>query len=465
MFTMFLDRKATMPLYEQICRRVKREIESGALPAGTRMPSKRELAHHLETSAVTVGTAYAQLVAEGYLRAALRSGHFVLPSGLRPAFRPGALPVSEREPERKRYAFDLTTGAYDPSLFPYSVWAKLVRDVLAGPPEDLLSAGHPQGSPDLREAIADYLAHYRGIVCEPSRIVVGAGSEYLTSLLVQLFGRKAVYAVEDPGYPKIAKIIASSGGTAVKVALDGAGIDLSKLSASGASIVHVTPSHQFPTGIVMPVGRRRELLAWAAKAADRYVIEDDYDSEFRYAGQPIPALQGLDADGRVVYLNSFAKSLAPSLRVSYMVLPPALLGKFRSELGHYACTVSNIEQATLARFMAEGRFERHLARARNTLRNRRDAFLAALSKSVLAARTEVLNAGAGLHFLLRVEGLSERDLTARAEAGGIRLFGLSSYGGDPADATLPGVVVVGYGGLSESAAAAVVDRLAELWAA
>ncbi len=464
MLTVFLDPRGATPLYEQLYRHIRADIESGALAEGTRMPSKRELALRLTVSPVTVGTAYAQLVAEGYLRSVLRSGHFVNPLGDRPAGSPAAQAVPPIEP--KPYArpeFDLSTNAFDATLFPFTVWARLVRATLSDSPVDLLTAGHPQGSYALRKQIARHLSDYRGIHADPERIVVGAGSEYLTGLLVQLFGRTPLYAVEDPGYPKIARIIAAHGGASVAVPLDLAGLDVERLRASKAKIVHVTPSHQFPTGIAMPIGRRRELLAWANEQADRYVIEDDYDSEFRFAGSPIPALQGLDGSGRVVYMNSFTKSLAPALRISYMVLPAELLARFRNELGHVACTVSNIEQETLARFMQEGRFERHLARMRNAYRARRDALLEALHHSPLKDRIGVSNADAGLHFLMRVAcGKPERELVDSAAAAGIRLAGLSAYRVATDPDAMP-TLVVGYGGIALCQVEKAVSELALAW--
>ncbi|OHE41008.1 MAG: hypothetical protein A2Y16_04600 [Tenericutes bacterium GWF2_57_13] len=464
MLTVFLDHRGATPLYEQIYRHVRASIESGELTEGTRMPSKRELAASLEVSPVTVETAYAQLVAEGYLRSKLRSGHFVNPLGDRLATVPITHAPTATEPEPNAApAFDLSTNAFDASLFPYTVWTKLIRATLSESPVGLLTAGHPQGSFALRKEIARHLADYRGIHADPGAIVVGAGSEYLTGLLVQLFGRTSLYAVEDPGYPKIARIVASNGGTSVTIPLDLAGLDVERLRGSKADIVHLTPSHQFPTGIVMPIGRRRELLAWANEDRSRYVIEDDYDSEFRFAGSPIPALQGLDGSGRVVYMNSFTKSLAPALRVSYMVLPEALLARFRVDLGHVACTVSNIEQETLARFMREGRFERHLARMRTAYRMRRDALLKAFHASPLERRIAVSNVDAGLHFLMQVDcGKTERELVDAALRAGVRLAGLASYRVVIDPQARPSVVI-GYGGIPLDRVDRAVAALALAW--
>ncbi len=215
----------------------------------------------------------------------------------------------------------------------------------------------------------------------------------------------------------------------------------------------------------MPIGRRRELLSWAGESSGRFIIEDDYDSEFRFSGQPIPALQGLDNTGCVIYMNSFTKSLAPSLRISYMVLPPALLKRYREELGHYACTVSNFEQATLARFMAEGRFERHLARLRNAYKDRRDRLITALYASSLGPLLDIMSADAGLHFLLCVaNGMNENELVESAAAAGIRLAGLSAYGSSPNRSDFSNRLVIGYAGIAPDRIEKVVAMLSALWA-
>jgi GntR family transcriptional regulator/MocR family aminotransferase len=287
-------------------------------------------------------------------------------------------------------------------LFPFATWAKLAREVLALNSDELLNVTHPQGVPSLREEIAAHLYKFRGIRVPADSIVVGAGSEYLLVLLLQLLGRERIYALENPCYGKIYKLFQSNDIRTIPIALDEHGLSVRDLTASDASVVHVNPSHQFPTGIVMPVGRRMNLLQWAAAADNRYIIEDDYDSEFRFAGQPIPAMQGLDHADKVIYINAFTKSLAPSLRISYLVLPPPLMERYREKFMFYSCTVPNFEQYTLYRFLHGGYFERHLNRMRNACKERRDLFITLLKDSRLGEVAEPVGAEAGLHFLLRV---------------------------------------------------------------
>ena len=224
---------------------------------------------------------------------------------------------------------------------------------------------------ELRCAIAEHLREFRGIDADPNCIVVGAGTEYLYGLLIQLLGFDKVYALEDPGYRKIAQVYESYGVQYRFTPMDKEGIDPKALEKSGADILHISPSHHFPTGIVTPIARRYTLLDWAARSENRYIIEDDYDSEFRLTGKPIPALQSIDSADRVIYMNTFSKSLASTIRISYMVLPTALAEAFYKNLGFYACTVSNLEQYTLAKFISEGYFEKHINRMRIRYKQKR----------------------------------------------------------------------------------------------
>ena len=248
----------------------------------------------------------------------------------------------------------------DTALFPFKTWARIQRETVTAHPE-LLNHGSRQGDASLRAAIAKYLHAYRGVVCAPEQIVVGAGIEYLVGLLARLFCA-STFAVENPGYPRTAQVLRNNGVRTVFVPVDGDGMTLDALQAGGAQLAYVTPSHQFPTGATMPIARRTELLRWAGAAPGRYVVEDDYDSEFRYDTRPIPSLQGLDQAGRVIYVSTFSKSMAPSMRIGYMVLPVPVLEMYRAEYGVYSSTVSRFEQQTLCRFMEEGHFARHLNR-------------------------------------------------------------------------------------------------------
>ena len=327
----------------------------------------------------------------------------------------------------------------------------------------LLEATDPCGAPALRAEIARYLRDFRGIHVSPDRILVGAGSEYLMHLIIQLLGRERVYGLENPGYRKLYQIFAAGGAAVRPLPLDKQGLRADALAESDASVVYLTPSHHFPLGTVMPAARRLELLRWASAAPGRYIIEDDYDSEFRYASRPIPALGELDRDGRVVYVNTFAKSLAPGLRIGYLVLPDALMARYRAQFSLYSSTVPSFDQYTLAAFLRSGGFERHISRSRKLYQGRRDALLAALERALADVPHEVSRSEAGLHLLLHLRnGMLERELIDRAAAAGVRVYGLSAYYTPPVRpprATL----VLGYAGLTEQQIEEAAALLRQAW--
>ena len=464
MLTPILDPASCRPLYEQIYSQIRSAIISGELPEGSRLPSKRALASHLKVSVVTVEGAYAQLLAEGYLRSEPKRGFFVQP------FRPwtiqseaSAAPEACHPPERS-LRYDFATNAVDLSRFPFSTWARLMREVLSLEDSGLLSATHPQGAPELRQAIVRYLYDFRGIRASPEQVVVGAGSEYLTSLLFQLLGREGGYAVEDPGYYKFHRILSHEGALICPIPLDASGLRVDALRWSGARVAHVTPSHQFPLGTVMPVPRRQELLAWALEREERYIIEDDYDSEFRFSGRPIPALQSLDTGGRVIYLNTFTKSLAPSLRIGYMVLPPKLLARYQEEFFFYSSTVPSFEQFTLARFLERGHFERHINRMRGVYKARRDALITAAVQTGVARPDAFRSTEAGLHLLMEVPGtLSEEALVRRAAEVGVGVYPLSAYCLTPPARSGPPTLLLGYGRLDTADMLPAFRLLRQAW--
>ena len=461
MLTYAMEQRGDLSLYEYLYRCIRRDILSGALAAGERLPSKRALAEHLHLSVITVEGAYAQLEAEGYVHTLPRRGFFVSPvERTSPA---PTVPAPAAEPEERAWRLDLKRNRVDMARFPVSTWARLTRRVLSEDGAALLRPVPHQGLPALRQAIADDLRHFRGMAADPAQILVGAGAEYLYLLLAQLLGREAVVAVEDPGYPKIRQVYGSLGLPCCPVPLDGQGMDLAALAASGASVAHLSPNHHYPTGLVTPIARRQALLRWAEDTGG-YLIEDDYDSELRFTGRPIPTLQSIDRGGRVLYMNTFSQTISPSMRLGFVVLPPALLAEYRRRLDFYACTVPALEQHVLALFLSEGHYERHLARMRKEYRLRRGAVLAAFRASPFAHRIAISEQGAGLHFLLRLEtGRSDEVLRQRAEGLGVRLGFLSEYAAVP-DGAHAHTLVVNYGGLEPAALPEAMALLAEVFA-
>lgn len=458
MLTYDLTHRGTLPLYEYLYRSIRGDILSGVLAPGTRLPSKRSLAEHLGVSVITVENAYEQLEAEGYLYAQPRRGFFVarvqqVEKG------EGTAPALEEQP-RTQWRLDLRQTAVDISRFPVSAWVRLTRQVLSEGGEALLRPVPHQGLTELREAIARDLWERKGMGVSPAQIVVGAGAEYLYLLLAQLLGREAVLAVEDPGYPKIRQVYSKWGVPCVPVQLDREGVPPEALIHAGARAVHLSPSHHYPTGLVTPIGRRQALLNWAQET-DSIIIEDDYDSEFRFSGKPLPALQSIDREGRVIYMNTFSQTISPSMRVGYMVLPPRLLERYRRELDFYACTVPALDQHVLARFLDRGYYGQHIARMRKEYRLLRATVLEQF-RSLKGA--EIQEEGAGLHFLLRLRTeRSDQELEEQAAALGVRLGFLSQYAAVEPE-RYAHTLIINYAGLKPETlqeAVAVIGQLLE----
>ena len=459
-FALSLDPKARSPMYEQLYRSLAEAIRGGGLRAGEKLPSKRELCVELGISRATVETAYELLRAEGYVEARPRSGFYVadyLYPGTQ-GTQGTVLCVPERNTENRPLCPDalFSTSAVDVSVFPYASWAKLYREVVCNSP-GLLQRGDPRGEAVLREALARLLSEYRGVRCEPEQIVVGSGMETLLGQLITLFGPGAVYAAEDPGYPAVERSLEARGRTLRFIPMDAAGMDPEALEASGADVAYLTPSHQFPLGITMPATRRSRLLLWAA-SGPRWIVEDDYDSEFRWGGRPISSMQGMDRHGRVVYTGTFSRSLAPAIRLAYMVLPPALLERWRALYGQQQSTVSRYEQTVMARFLAEGFYGRYLRRVSKRYADRRSALLEALGR---IEGLSVSGAEGGIHLLLSLPRLTEAELLRRAAAAGLPLRGLSEF--CHAAPPRPSTLVLGYGGLPTERVAEAVARLNAAW--
>lgn len=447
MFTCVLDPKSRVTLCDQLYDALKEEIGRAAI--GTRMPSKRQLAEHLHVSTATVEAAYSRLISEGLCESRPRSGIFVAEqAGLVRAARTDSVP-----PIR----WDFGTGSADAAHFPYATWARLMREVLSEQNTEFLLLGDPQGAPNLREEIAGLLHRLRGIDVPPEAIVLGAGTESLAAALVPLIGREKLFAVEDPGYSRVRRILVSGGVRIAPTPLYRGAIDVRALYTSGAGAAYVTPSHQFPTGEEMRQEQRDALLRWA-KETGGYILEDDYDSEFRFSGVCAPALRAMDTSGQVVYMNTFSRTLAPGLRLSFMVLPEALIGRYRTM--HAACSVPGFEQETLRKFIAGGYLERHIARMRVVYRAR----LQTLEKTVQALHLgDVAPCSAGLHVLLNVAGtVPAQELVPLAAQAGVRLTRLCDYG------VMRGgqderVVLLGFSGMDEDAIEEGLAALKRAW--
>ncbi len=430
--TFKFDPESSTPLYEQLYKHVKIKITNGNYPCDAKLPSKRRLSAHIQCSLNTVQNAYGQLAAEGYITARQRSGYYVsrLDGIININISSGSAASRDDAASETEYRYDFSHHGIDQEGFPFAIWRRITREVLNEYDTELLKPSDPSGDIKLRAAISDYLLHSRGVNCASRQVIISSGTEFLIQMLIQLFGRESVYALEEPGYEKLNMVFRSNRASYTTILLDEDGMRPDLLVESGAGVACVTPSHQFPTGSIMPVSRRIQLLNWANEKTERFIIEDDYDSEFKYFGKPIPSLQGLDTGEKTIYMGSFSKSLTPSLRISYMVLPELLLKAYNDRLNFYICPVPLIEQKVLYRFISGGYFERHLNRMRNIYRKKREVLVSAIRK--LLPRGEIAGANAGLHIVLRMKnGMDEEALVKAAERKGVRVYGLSKfYAGD-----------------------------------
>lgn len=431
MLTYNFTNKGSDSLYEYLYKCIKNDILQGTLSINEKLPSKRSFAKNLGISVITVENAYEQLMAEGYIYSIPKKGFYVADfSKLN-----GKDTISKKMDtltlsfsEKNSYLADFTSNQTDSEIFPFTIWARTMRELLNENQQQLMENPPCGGIMALRQAIADYLHAFRGMVVNPKQIIIGAGTEYLYGLLIQLLGDDKMYGIENPGYPKISKIYDSMHVSYSAIDLDDYGVCIDSLEEHQVDIMHLSPSHHFPTGIITPISRRYELLGWASKDKNRYIIEDDYDSELRLSGKPIPTLQSIDVSDQVIYMNTFTKTLSSTVRISYMVLPASLTELFYQKLSFYSCTVSNFEQYTLARFMDSGSFEKHINRLLNYYQNKRNAILEIFRTAPLDQYITIKEEDSGVHFMMKLKTKrTEMDIISDARSKGIKLAPLSKY--------------------------------------
>ena len=460
MLTIELNHQSKEPFYEQIYKYIRDEIKRGMLRSPMKLPSSRGLATHLSVSRNTADMAYIQLISEGYIESVPKKGYYVC--DLEEEIT--KIPLEDdwvEEKEEESYVVDFSPNGVDMENFPYNQWRKLIKEVMINDNSELFQSGDPQGDREFRKTIRLYLHQSRGVNCRENQIIIGAGMDYLLLLLGMLFDKSKKIAFEEAVYPQAYQVFQSLEFEGKSIPLDMQGIKIEELEQSGCDIVYVTPSHQYPTGIVMPISRRLKLLAWANEKEGRYIIEDDYDSEFRYHGRPIPALQGNDRKGNVIYLGTFSKGIAPAIRISYMVLPQKLYKKFREICGFYSSTVSRIDQAVLNQFMIKGHFERHLNRMRGIYRNKHDFLVRELKQ--FGEKIQIFGESAGLHLLIRYQGnKTEEELIALAKRNGVKVYPLSSYMIEKKNMDYP-VIILGFARLSENDIKKGISILKKVW--
>lgn len=420
---------STGPIYKELYQKIKQNILEGALRTGEKLPSKRTLAQNLGISTITVENAYDQLISEGYLFSQEKKGYYVSDIKNNQIQQNSSNPkLNIHIKKNTSYYFDFSSNTVETKNFPFSTWAKISREVLSYKQEDVLQVSPSSGVQELRNAIAQHLFSFRGMSVDPDQIIIGAGTENLYEILIKLLGSDKIFCIENPGYSKIKKVYEINKVKYVYANLDSDGLKIEELKKSDSNIAHISPNHHFPTGITMPVSRRYEILNWANEKSDRYIIEDDYDSEFRQNGIPIPTLQSIDTSEKVIYMNTFSKSIASTIRISYMVLPAHLANLYYRTLDFYSCPVPTFEQYTLAKFISEGHFEKHINRMRLYYKRKRLTVLNILKKNLSEKECSIIESDSGLHMILNIHtSLSDSQLKTSLLGKEINLNMLSEY--------------------------------------
>ncbi|MBR5518868.1 MAG: PLP-dependent aminotransferase family protein [Clostridia bacterium] len=343
-----------MKKYFEIYKDIKNKILMGEYPSGEKLPSKRVTADRYGCSVITVETAYGMLADEGYIAPRERSGYFVCEIDA---------PSGENKSEHIVFDYlDESENTEEHQDFEYSLWFKTIRKVIAERGEQLFVKSPNMGCAVLRNAIADYLYHYRGMIAKPQNIIIGSGAEQLYETVVKILGRDKVYGIENPSYSRIEAVYTGTGASIQKLKMGNDGIESDALKNSSIDVLHVTPFRSFPTDVTTSILKKYEYLRWANDT--NYIVEDDFNSEFFKPGHPVETLYSIDTLGRVIYINTFSKSLSPSMRIGYMILPEELLSIYKEKLGQFSCSVPVLDQYVLAEYISSGNFERHLNRMR-----------------------------------------------------------------------------------------------------
>lgn len=462
--TCLLDTNSEIALYIQLYHYLKEEIQNENIPANAKLPSQRILAKHLSISRNTVDSAYQQLLVEGFIRSEPRKGLFVEKfqniqfAPYRPSY---ILPEITNNQEAEEIIYDFRLDGIDLELVPATLWKKLMSSSLQKDSSQLYLNGDQQGEYELRKQIASYLFQSRGVYCQADQIVIAGGTQYLLTLLCSLLGRNITYAVEEPGFHRAREVLKNENVNVISIPLDAHGIDLNKLKASDAKVAYLTPSHQFPTGSIMPITRRMTLIEWA-NTNESFIIEDDYDGELRYLGRPIPSMQGLDKNHRIIYLGTFSRSLFPSICVSYMVLPKPLISSYKEKFSAYKQTIPRIHQHTLAKFLETGYFGQHINRIRTAYKRKYETLIASISNT-MGNKVEIHSSESGLHILLSpLNHMTETDLILSAKKEYVQVYPTSVYYTTSLWKKNP-TILLGFGSLSLEEIEKGIEQLNKAW--
>lgn len=444
---MKIDSRSKIPLYLQVYEFYKEKIVQGEFKSGEKLPSKRQLSETLGISINTVSKAYYLLEEEGFINPKKRSGYFV--EQLNNSFSK-KVPTKVYEnstTETFKAKYDFSSSSIDTELFPYYTFSKLYKEVIESENENILINSETNGKLEFRKSISKYLRETRGLDTNPENIVISSGMEYLFEIIFYIFSNDKTFGIENPGYDILPSMIESRGFDFKSINISKEGIDISSLLKSNIDLLCVTPSHQFPTGNIMSINNRLEVLNWANSKTSRYIIEDDYDSEFKYVGKPIDPLKKLDTKDKVIYLGSFSKSLAPSLRISYMILPSSLIKILKEDAPFFICSVPVIEQIVMAKFIGNGHFERHLNKMRRIYKKKRELLIENLSKKNKVL--DISGADSGLHIVVEFEtDKTDEEILEKAKDKGIKIQSLSEFFNDK-NSTSKSKFLLGFGGLSK----------------
>jgi GntR family transcriptional regulator / MocR family aminotransferase len=464
------------PLFRQVYLRLRDSILSGALHSGEKLPSTRDLAEQLEISRTVVLLAYDQLVAEGFATGRRGSGTYVSDGVRAGRAARSESPVKVRlsrfgssaaaalarmnypQPRADSLRYDFAYGRSDLEKFPFEMWRRILLRRARMASVRRLDYGPAEGNVELREAICAHLRRSRAVACDSSQVIVVNGSQQALDLIARvLISRGDSVAMEDPGYQGMREVLRAAGARLLPITVDREGLNPAKIPAS-ARVIFVTPSHQFPTGAILPLPRRLALLEWA-KSRNAVIVEDDYDGEFRYEGQPLESLQGLDREGRVIYIGTFSRTVFSALRIGYLIAPKGLVAAFTAAKWLCDRHTATLEQETLAEFISSGMYERYLRRVRQRNAARRDALLGAI-RTHIGDRVEVSGDGAGAHVVLWLRNrVGEEEVIAGAASRGVRVYGVSGY---YLKKPVRAGIMLGYSRMSEAQIREGIRRLGEV---
>lgn len=464
----YIDKDAKASLYEQIYQQIKSGIAYGSIAKGTRLPGIRTLSKTLGVARNTVDKAYTQLAVEGYITARIGSGFLVEGSAesLIKREQRSVLPHSDSHNHPSpgnlpKMEYDFQYGDFPNRCFPLAAWKRHTAAALSAAPFHLTQYSDKQGDLNLRQEIQRYLHHSRDVCCSEEQIVIGCGLQYSLDILCKLFGNRRKVAMEEPGYLGAREVFRNNGFTFHALTVGKEGLDLTCLQSADVCAAYVTPSHQFPYGSVLSIVKRKKLLKWAEESHS-YIIEDDYDSEYRYDANPVPSLQSLDRSDRVIYIGTFSKSLSPSLRVNYMVLPQCLLAEYHRRFSSYSSPVAWLTQEVLSRYMATGEYAQHVRKMCSAYRKRHDTFVQECAER-FGKKIVLHGRGAGLHFLLEFpHGTDGAELIDTAEKAGVRVYPLEPFW-NSANRCPSNFIFMGYSLLSEKEIREGIRILQRVW--